>query len=153
MTPGGIEIRQPRDQDAPQLSTFFSSISADGDDVLFHPHPLTVGEARRICTYTGQDLYYIIAENLDILGYGMLRGWDAGYTVPSLGIAIKHCARGTGLGALLMLFLHAAARRRGAQEVMLKVCKSNVTARKMYEKLGYKLVDAEGEYLVGSYRL
>lgn len=153
MTSQGLEIRHPRLQDAQPLCAFFSSLSARGDEALFHPHPLNNSEAQRICAYSGQDLYYVITENLDVLGYGMLRGWDTGHTVPSLGIAISLSARGHGLGTLLVQFLHTAAKRRGAKKVMLKVYKSNMIARNMYEKLGYKLVDTGSDHLVGNYLL
>jgi [ribosomal protein S18]-alanine N-acetyltransferase len=68
----------------------------------------------------------------------MLRGWDEGYDVPSLGIAVHPESRGQGLGELLMHFLHCAARRKGAREIMLKVYKENTAAYQLYLRLGYR---------------
>ena len=67
----------------------------------------------------------------------MLRGWDEGYAVPSLGIAVRTSAQGRGLGRLMMAHLHAEAGRRGATVVRLRVHPDNVRARRLYESLGY----------------
>jgi ribosomal protein S18 acetylase RimI-like enzyme len=80
----------------------------------------------------------------------MLRGWDEGFEVPSLGIATRSSVRGTGLGGLLVQFLHAAACRRGANRVILKVYKDNIPARRLYEKLGYRFVDEGAGEISGS---
>ena len=103
----------------------------------FHPHPLDAPTARRIAHYAGQDLYYGTVYGKQLVGYGMLRGWDEGYAVPSLGVAVHPQARGAGVGKLLMHFLHAAARCRGATQVRLKVHRENEVALAMYQRLGY----------------
>ena len=64
-------------------------------DKFFHPHPFTTEAARERAAYTGKDLYYVVIEGDEILGYGMLRGWDEGYEVPSLGIVIHPAHRGS----------------------------------------------------------
>jgi len=88
------------------------------------------------------------------LAYGILRGWDQGYEIPSLGIAVHPEARGGKLGELMMHFLHSAARRKGARQVRLKVYGKNVSARNLYIKLGYKFDTVEeGGQLVGRLKL
>jgi len=150
MTGNGLEIRIPCPELEPALAEFFSALQASGDEAHFHPHPLTADEARRRCTYTGSDLYYLLVEGHEVLGYGMLRGWDEGYEVPSLGIALRKSARGCGLAGMFMQFLHAAARRRGAGSVMLKVYRDNLAARHLYEQLGYRFSDSGAAQLHGS---
>ena len=44
--------------------------------------------AKKIATYEGDDLYFLQIKDNEIAGYAMLRGWDEGYTIPSLGIAL-----------------------------------------------------------------
>jgi ribosomal-protein-alanine N-acetyltransferase len=83
----------------------------------------------------------------------MLRGWDAGYAVPSLGMALHPSARGQGLGRTFMELLHDAARTRGARRVRLKVYPENEAARTLYERLGYVFSDFEEGQLVGSFDL
>lgn len=131
------------------LAEFFRALKRAGDDKQFHPHPLTDEEAKRRAHYSGEDLYYVLVEGDKVLGYGMLRGWDEGYQVPSLGIAIHPSVRGVGLGKLFMHFLHAAARRRGASKVRLKVYPDNTNALTLYKVLGYTFQAQEAGQLVG----
>lgn len=147
---GALEIRTLCPELEQALGDFFAALCQEGADDQFHPHPLTDKEARRLCSYSGKDLYYVLVDREQVLAYGMLRGWDEGFDVPSLGIATRSSARGSGLGTLLVRFLHAAARRRGARKVILKVYKDNAAARKLYERLGYSFIDKDARELSGS---
>ena len=118
---GALEFRKLQPAFVPELSALFSDIAANGDDVGFSPHPFTIQEAKRLCAHNGQDLFYIALNEQCVIGYGMLRGWDEGFTVPSLGIFIRRNARRLGLGTAFMHFLHVAARSRGATRIRLKV--------------------------------
>ncbi len=135
------------------LARLFRAIHHEGDDQFFHPHPFTSEEAHRLCHRDGNDLYYVAIIDAEVVGYGMLRGWEEGYEVPSLGIAIAPEARGTGLGKAFMHFLHAASAMRGAPTVRLKVYPQNTTARTMYENLGYRFERTNDEQLVGFFPL
>ena len=149
MNPSVLEIRIVDETLEQPLAEFFRALKRSGDDEHFHPHPLTKEEARRRAHYSGKDLYYILVEGDIVLGYGMLRGWDEGYEVPSLGIVIHPSIRGMGLGKLFMQFLHAAAQRRGASKVRLKVYPDNTTAVTLYRGLGYTFQAEEAGQLVG----
>jgi ribosomal protein S18 acetylase RimI-like enzyme len=131
------------------LSEFFRVLCQEGDATRFHPHPLTDAEAARIVRYEGKDLYYVAVQAESVVGYGMLRGWDAGFDVPSLGIAFHPAVRGKGLGRAFMMFLHAAARQCGATRVRLKVYRENLAAIGLYESLGYRFEGEEAGQLVG----
>ncbi|HKI31431.1 MAG TPA: GNAT family N-acetyltransferase [Gemmataceae bacterium] len=131
------------------LAAFFQDLRAHGDERWFHPHPLSAEHAARLATYQGRDLYYVATRGEAVLAYGLLRGWDEGYDVPSLGIATHPDARGCGLARPFMLFLHAAARQRGARRVRLKVYPDNTPARRLYESLGYRLESGADGQLVG----
>jgi ribosomal protein S18 acetylase RimI-like enzyme len=144
-----LEIRiVNKAMDAP-LKDFFVELATGGDEIFFHPHPFTPEEAIKRANYDGKDLYYVLVSTGEILGYGMLRGWDEGYEIPSLGIAIRSSYRGKGLGILLMHFLHAAAKMRGASRIRLKVNAENSNAIRLYEKFGYKFIDEENGELIG----
>lgn len=153
VTGSALEIRIVAPDVEQPLSEFFSALHNEGDDTHFHPHPLTPEEAHRRCTHTGKDLYYVLIEEQQVLGYGMLRGWDEGFDIPSLGIAVRRSARGYGLATLLMKFLHTAARRRGSKQVILKVYKNNFPARKLYEHLGYTFENEVDGQLLGRINL
>jgi len=119
------------------LGDFFESLAASEVVELFHPHPLTRESARQLCRYAGRDLYFAALGGSRVLAYGLLRGWDEGYVIPSLGIALAPESRGTGLARAFMLFLHAAARFRGAKRIRLTVLRRNVRAVALYRSLGY----------------
>jgi ribosomal protein S18 acetylase RimI-like enzyme len=131
------------------LAEFFHDLAKAGDDEYFHPHPLTHDEAKKRAQYTGEDLYYVIMENEKVIGYAMLRGWDEGYEIPSLGIAMHPSVRGLGLGELLIRFLHAAARRRGCDKIRIRVYTQNAHAVELYKKLGYCFESEQAGQLVG----
>jgi ribosomal protein S18 acetylase RimI-like enzyme len=144
-----LEIRRITPGLADALGRFFEKLSEAGDYRVFHPHPLTAIHAHLIASGEGEDLYYALTHGDEVLGYGMLRGWDEGYAVPSLGLAIAPQQRGHGLGKLLLAFLHEAARRKGARQVRLKVHAENAGALALYRSLGYVFGVAEQGQLVG----
>lgn len=136
-----------------QLSRFFRVIKNSGSDKYFHPHPFNEEEARKRSVYRGKDLYYVLSEGEEIIGYGMLRGWDEGYEVPSLGIIVHPDLRGEGMGKMFVHFLHAAAKRKGAKQVRIKVRLDNTEAVNLYKNIGYVLEGEEEGQTVGVYRL
>jgi len=135
------------------IANFFLSMEKSGDVKFFHPHPITEEEAVKRCSYDGKDLYYVATNEGTVLAYGMLRGWDEGYAIPSLGIFVHQSARGTDLARAFMLFLHAAAKAHGAEKVMLKVYPQNLFAVRLYENVGYKFSEKVAGQLVGYVKL
>jgi ribosomal-protein-alanine N-acetyltransferase len=144
-----LEIRRLNPAWVEPLTRFFALFQDSDGAAFFHPHPFSADEARRLCWYRGLDLYYIVCERESVSAYGILRGWDEGFDVPSLGIAVLPSRRGLGLGRALMVFLHLAARYKGAKRVRLRVDPSNHAAIKLYSSLGYQFVGVDREQLVG----
>ena len=149
MENSALEFRRLGPNLLPGLQIFFRALAADAASALFHPHPFTDDEAAKLCSYAGIDLYLIAVVGGEVRAYGMLRGWDEGYAVPSLGIAVHPSARGTGLGAAFMQYLHAAAAARGAKKIRLKVYPDNLAAIRLYTNLGYTFRSEEAGQLVG----
>ena len=58
---------------------------------------------------------------------------------------VEPAARGCGVGEALMEAAHALARASGAAELMLQTARTNATAQRLYEKLGWVRDD---EFLV-----
>jgi ribosomal protein S18 acetylase RimI-like enzyme len=131
------------------FAAFLREISLSGDARFFHPHPFDSAAAERICAYEGEDLYYVAKVGDRVVAYGLLRGWDERYEVPSLGIRVGHDLRSEGMGELMMRFLHVAARARGATLVRLKVHPLNLHARRLYERLGYRFDGFDGAEEIG----
>jgi len=131
--PVRLTIRPPRPDDHEALGVLFEHISDD----RFHPHPLTSAEAQRIAEYRGPDVYLVGWRGEAAVAYGMLRGWEAGYQVPSLGVAVAADEYRKGFGRQMMVALHAEAARRGASRVRLRVDPSNLPAVRLYQSFGY----------------
>jgi ribosomal protein S18 acetylase RimI-like enzyme len=140
--------------DEGMLTSLFNEIACDPASQHFHPHPFTAAQARARARYAGQDLYALMTFAGTVVGYGMLRGWDAGYDVPSLGIYIAEPHRGMGASRVLMGYLHLAAKLKGAGGIRLKVHQDNERAFRLYVALGYRFNDElENGQLVGVCKL
>ncbi len=139
-----VEFRVVRPEDEEILVELFKGIR----DPFFGPHPFNAAEARGIATRQGLDVYAVLIVDDQPVGYGILRGWDEGYDVPSLGVAVRTDAQGQGFGRLTMIHLHVEAARRGARQVRLRVNPDNLRARRLYESLGYSYVGEERGELV-----
>ena len=133
-----------------QLLKFFEEIDRDEYKLDFHPHPFSAEYAKKISGHTGRDLYFaVLKDSADMVGYGMLRGWDEGYEIPSIGLCILKQFQGMGIGNLLLNFLEAVARFNECKKVMLKVRKGNNVARTLYERREYALTAYNDEFLIG----
>lgn len=144
-----LELRRVGPDVQHALAEFFADLVAAGDERAFHPHPFTPEAAAERAGYAGLDVFCVAVAGGRVLGYGMLRGWDEGFSVPSLGIAIHPAARGIGLGRTVMAYLHSEARRRGAIRVRLKVYPDNAAAVALYRSLGYEFTGTEDGQMVG----
>ena len=146
---GALECRKLTPQWKQPLLDFLKAIELTNDIEYFHPHPFTDDTIENIIQTAQHDLYYVLVDGEDVLGYGMLRGWDERYEIPSLGIAIHPQARHMGLGKFFMRFLNEAAKRKGATKVRLRVKSGNTRALCLYESLGYDFQSDEDGYRVG----
>jgi ribosomal protein S18 acetylase RimI-like enzyme len=104
---------------------------------------------KRLCTLPTRDVYLLARWGARVIGYGLLRGWDEGYEIPSLGIAVHPRFRGQRVGLALMHVLHAVARLRGASRIRLKVYPDNRRALSLYRRLGYRFRGVEKGQRVG----
>lgn len=138
----------PADETA--LLALFREILDDPASGGFRPHPYDAETASRLVRHAGLDAYLVAQAEGTFVAYGMLRGWDEGYSVPSLGIYLSPGLRGTGAADPLMHDLHRIAARAGATQVRLTVDASNERAIRLYRRLGYRLrPHAQPDRLVG----
>ena len=122
------------------LVGFLARLAENGDGRLFHPHAFTHQAVESLAAPGLDDEYHVLTAGRDgpVVAYGMLRGWEEGYTVPSLGIAVDGQWRGQGVGRRLVTHLHVIAAARGAATVRLKVYRSNTAAIALYRSFGYE---------------
>lgn len=135
-----------------RVRAFFRAIDSDAYLLDFAPHPFTDVEAQRVCGYAGRDLYvgvFARAGDGAMVGYGMLRGLDEGYEVPSLGLCVLAAQQGRGIGRMLLEHLLQACAERGAERAMLKVKRGNAVARALYESAGFRFEAHSRDFLVG----
>ena len=131
-----MEIRHFTDKDIDGLIKLQEDNK--GEFKYFTPHPVDRVTLLSIIKTAKLDLYYVVVYEGNVIGYGILRGMDEGYKVPSLGIGIDKKFYGTGVGSLLMNFLETTARIRGYKKMRLRVYNENKRAFPFYLKLGYK---------------
>lgn len=144
-------IRRLTDGDIGLLLGFFLEIDQDQYRRNFSPHSFTEKEALRICSHQGDDRYLgmiTLPENI-MVGYGLLRGIDEGYSVPSLGLCISKAYQGKGLGHKLLSYLLNECEKNNYKQAMLKVKKNNYGARHLYEQAGFTFSDFNTEFLIG----
>ena len=133
------------------LAFFFKQIIAEGDDKIFHPHAFDDETASKIAGSMGMDQYLVVMLDDKIVGYGMLRGWDEGYEIPSLGMIIHKSMRGHGIGMAFIIYLHSVAIVCGAKAVRLSVYESNDKAIRLYKKVGYSFSSQGDGKLIGKW--
>jgi ribosomal protein S18 acetylase RimI-like enzyme len=131
------------------LASLFTRLQEADHDNFFHPHSLTTEEAAARSNYSGRDFYCVMLLENNAVGYGMLRGWDEGYAIPSLGIVLDPSVRGRGYARVLTNFLHDVAKKRGATQVRLTVEPQNRAAIELYRSLGYILQPQADGQLIG----
>jgi len=72
----------------------------------------------------------------------MLRGWDEGYAIPSLGLFVSPDHQGKGVGKAIMNHLTDVAFERGCDQIRLTVDAANERAVALYKAQDYH-VDTE----------
>lgn len=123
-----------------EAADLFYEVAHDPSSAMFRPHALT--EQYAYAMSWERDVYVLaIDASQTAFAYGMLRGWDEGYEIPSLGIVVCRAARGTGIARLMMQHLHVCARLRGATTVRLRVHPDNNVAIGLYRSMGYQFSD------------
>jgi len=121
----GFMHRQP-----PAYVRFFYAFGADQPAIAE-----MLGKAEK-------DIYSGVFWKAELIGIFMLRGWDAGYEIPSFGVLIDEKYRG---GAFMRLTLDTAkliCRLSGAKRLMAKIHPDNVSPRGA-RRLGLLQTDVE----------
>jgi RimJ/RimL family protein N-acetyltransferase len=65
----------------------------------------------------------------ELVGFFMLRGWDAGFEVPSFGVVVDERQKGRGFMKLALDMGKLVARLSGAPRLMAKIHPDNVSPR------------------------
>jgi len=88
---------------------------------------------------------YVVCERVgNVVGYAGIN--CGGEVADVMTIAVAAAARGQGLGATLMQWLAATARRAGADYLMLEVRADNAVAQRLYAASGFSQLSVRRKY-------
>lgn len=105
---------------------------------FFIPFKTNVESIRHILDQVQRDQYWGIRVNTELAGFFMLRGFDAGYEVPSFGVYIAQNFSRNGLAKLALEYALIWCRLNHCKQIMLSVHPDNIFACRTYEKAGFK---------------
>jgi ribosomal protein S18 acetylase RimI-like enzyme len=137
-----LQIEPLRSSNVQDLAELLGSV-----DTKYFAH--APPEAARRFLAEPADVHVLGRADGEVVAFGMLRGWQEGYEVPSLGIAVRSDREGAGYGRAMLIALEQLARERGASRIRLRVHPENLRARRLYDARGYREVGIErGETLM-----
>ena len=137
-----LEIRRLRAADAARLAALFARNECTAVTRTFDPFPLSSEVAYRLAEHPGRDCCLGAFDATGTLvAMSMLRGWDEGFEVPSLGMFVDHEHWGAGVGGALLDATVSAARALGASAVRLSVYASNPVAWRLYAGRGFTEIE------------
>lgn len=123
-----FSIRPLEPADAAAICVFMRSQSPEYLR-FFHAFGADESVIAEMLSESRSDIYSGVFWQADLAGIFMLRGWDAGYEIPSFGVLIDEKYRG---GAFMRLTLDTAkliCRLSGAKRLMAKIHPDNVSPR------------------------
>ena len=123
-----LSIRQLEQTDVAAIAAFMRLQSAEYLR-FFYAFGSDESAIAEMLSASKMDIYSGVFWQADLAGIFMLRGWDAGYEVPSFGVLIDEKYRG---GAFMRLTLDTAkliCRLSGAKRLMAKIHPDNVSPR------------------------
>lgn len=142
------EYRDLSPAEEPALVRFFEANNRPEIRDRFFPFPFTAETAARICRAPRKDRYFAAFEGGEIVCFGMLRGWDEGYEIPSFGLATDYRHHRRGHGWRMWSWAMGYAAELGAKKMRITTQTQNAPMLGMAEKLGFrKTKDLPGERL------
>jgi GNAT superfamily N-acetyltransferase len=129
--------------DAQRLGSFFERNNVPAVTAFFHPFALTRETAGGLLAAAMLDRFFLGVRGDDPVAFSMLRGWDAGFAVPSLGMFVDVRWQGRGVGRRMLDATLLAAREAGGTAVRLSVYERNAAAFSLYMSRGFAEVARE----------
>jgi ribosomal protein S18 acetylase RimI-like enzyme len=132
-----LTFREAFSDDKQKLALFFEENNTPEITTFFHPFALCRETAESLISTPRLDRFYLLLSHDQIVGFSMLRGWDEGFVIPSLGMFIHFRRQGRGWGKILLEHTVEDARRLDCSEVKLTVYAGNVIAHNLYKSYGF----------------
>ena len=131
-----IIIKELKENDVRELFNLLNELD-EKTKSFFHPHPFDIKSINDICK-SKKDHYFVMFLKNRLIGYSFLRLF--GYDVPSFGIIIRKGYIGRGYGTFLTKWMMNKAKDIGYNKIILKTYKDNLPAKRIYDKVGFKIV-------------
>lgn len=136
-------IREVEPSDLDDLLRLFEENNRSEITKRFHPFPLTPEMAQFICAVPKKDRYYVAYYQGELVGLGMLRGWDEGYDIPAFGAFIDYRHHTKGFGGTIGDHAIAEARRIGSPAVRISGHVSNPVIHHYCSTRGFTLLSKD----------
>ena len=144
-----IEIKEMDSKQAKTLSELLKSSDKEYSK-YFIPFSFDEKSIEKILTDAVKDKYLGVFAKQRLVGFYMLRGFDAGYEIPSYGVWISKEYSGCGLSKLTLQHAITYCKLNKIKKLMLKVHPENLVAKKIYEDFGFvqESVDTDNKNLI-----
>jgi len=137
-----VQFCSPKDIALDRIVKFFADSNVAEVTETFRAFDLSQEQATWLANYSGKDSYFLAVSNGEIAGFGMLRGWDEGYAIPSLGLFVSPAHQGKGIGKAIMNHLTETSIERSCEKIRLTVDAVNEKAVALYKAQQYE-IDSE----------
>lgn len=144
-----IEIKKLDTSHSKELSTLLFQ-SDKNYSKYFIPFSFDLESINAILKEIKKDMFFGFFINNNLVGFHMLRGWDAGYEIPSYGVFISYKYSGLGLGKISLQHAISICHLNKTNKIMLKVHPENLIAKKLYELSGFVNlgIDSKNNHLI-----
>ncbi|MCU0342229.1 MAG: GNAT family N-acetyltransferase [Ignavibacterium sp.] len=136
MNPVSLEIKRISANQAKELSELLLKSSKEYSK-HFIPFEFDLENVSTAIGKANKDMFYGIYVEKKLIGFYMLRGWDAGFEVPSYGVWIAENYSSKGISKLTLNHAISICRINLIKRLMLKVHPDNLVAKKIYENFGF----------------
>lgn len=130
-----LSIRQLEATDAAAISAFMRSQSSEYLR-FFYAFGSDESAIAEILSASEMDVYSGVFWQANLVGVFFLRGWDAGYEIPSFGVLIDEKHRGNAFLHLTVDTAKLICRLSGIKQYMVKIHPDNTALRNVH-RMGF----------------
>ena len=131
-----LELKKLNIENAKELTDLLQG-SDDEYTKYFIPFKYDLQTISSILSTAIKDQFYGIYFDHKLIGFYMLRGFDAGYEIPSYGVWISKDYSSKGISKFTLQHAISVCKLNNLKKLMLKVHPDNLTAKKIYEDFGF----------------
>jgi GNAT superfamily N-acetyltransferase len=132
-------MRELAPDDEASLARFFEENNVPEVTDLFKAFAFDAATAKKLCREPRRDRYFAMFDGERMLCLGIMRGWDEGYEIPTLGIVAHHEMHGKGHGFRLLLWGIELGKQLGCKKMRATTFKTHTVVIKMLEKTGFRI--------------